>query len=123
MKGRKKGKIIYIVPDLIRWGIEDESLLALTRGGLTYYARALSRELSAFNITVNCISIGPTEDYLLSRDPKAISIKKAEEKLLQSLPLGRTLRASEIADTIVFLASSGADAVTGQTWSVNGGMI
>jgi 2-hydroxycyclohexanecarboxyl-CoA dehydrogenase len=123
MKGRKKGKIIYVVPDLVRWGVEEESLGAISRGGLVYYAKSMARELGQYNITVNCVLAGPTEDYLLSRDPKAVSIKTVEEKLLKRLPPGRTLRATEVAETIAFLSSSGADAVSGQTWSVNAGML
>lgn len=122
MKGRKRGKIIYIVPDLIRYGVEGESLASLTRGGLIYYARALARELGSFNISINCVATGPTEDYLLSREPKETSLKKAEEKFLPLLPLGRTPRANEVAEVIAFLSSAGADTVTGQTWAVNGGL-
>jgi len=122
MKGRKRGKIIYVVPDLMRYGIETESLASLTRGGLIYYSRALARELGSFNISINCVATGPTEDYLLTREPKETSLKKAEEKFLQFLPLGRTPRASEVAEVIAFLSSSSADAVTGQTWAVNGGL-
>jgi 2-hydroxycyclohexanecarboxyl-CoA dehydrogenase len=63
MKGRKKGKIIYIVPDLIRWGVEEESLSALTRGGLVYYAKALSRDLSPFNITVLALARSESREH------------------------------------------------------------
>jgi 2-hydroxycyclohexanecarboxyl-CoA dehydrogenase len=122
MKGRKRGRIIYLLSDLVRWGSEGESLSAITRGGVIYYARALARELASSNISVNCVAMGPTEDYLLARDPKAVSIKVAEEKLLAVMPMGRTLRADEISQAVAFLASSHADAVTGQTWAVNGGL-
>jgi NAD(P)-dependent dehydrogenase (short-subunit alcohol dehydrogenase family) len=122
MRGRKKGKIIFLISDLVRWGAEGESLSALSRGGLVYFARSLARELASSNIQVNCVATGPTEEYLLARDPKAISLKATEEKLLKGLPMGRTLRADEIAQTVTFLSSSQADAVTGQTWAVNGGL-
>jgi 2-hydroxycyclohexanecarboxyl-CoA dehydrogenase len=122
MRGRRRGKIIFLIPDLVRWGSEKESLTSVTRGGLIYYARALARELAPLNIAVNCVAMGPTEDYLLARDPSASSIKEAEEKLLSSMPMARMIRADEIARTITFLASSQSDAVTGQTWAVNGGL-
>jgi NAD(P)-dependent dehydrogenase (short-subunit alcohol dehydrogenase family) len=68
------------------------------------------------------VAMGPTEEYLMARDPSAPSIKAAEEKLLQTMPMGRTLRADEIAQVVTFLSSSATDAVTGQTWAVNGGL-
>ncbi len=122
MKGRKRGKIIFLVPDMVRFGAEGESLTSATRGGLIYYARALARELAPSNIAVNCVAMGPTEDYLISRDPQAGSIRQAEVKLKDVIPMGRVLRGEEITQTIVFLSSSAADAVTGQTWAVNGGL-
>ncbi|MDZ4678148.1 MAG: SDR family oxidoreductase [Oligoflexia bacterium] len=122
MRGRKRGKIIYLISDLVRWGSEGESILAISRGGIIYYARSLARELASSNIAVNCVAMGPTEDYLLARDPSASSIKVTEEKLLAAMPMGRTLRADEIAQVVTFLSSPLADAVTGQTWSVNGGL-
>lgn len=122
MRGRKRGKIIYLVSDLVRWGSEGESLTAISRGGIIFYARSMARELAASNICVNCVAMGPTEDYLIARDPQAASIKVTEEKLLQAMPMGRTLRSDEIAQVVTFLASPLADAVTGQTWAVNGGL-
>lgn len=122
MRGRKKGKIIFLIPDLVRWGSEGESLTSVTRGGLIYYSRSLARELAPSNIAVNCVAMGPTEDYLLDRNPQAVSIKAAEDKLMEAMPMGRTLRGDEIAQVVTFLASPQADAVTGQTWAVNGGL-
>lgn len=122
MKGRKRGKIIFLLTDLVRWGSEGESLSAISRGGITFYAKSMARELASHNITVNAVAMGPTEDYLITRDPNASSIKITEEKLLAAMPMGRTLNADEIAQTICFLASPLSDAVTGQTWAVNGGL-
>jgi NAD(P)-dependent dehydrogenase (short-subunit alcohol dehydrogenase family) len=122
MKGRKRGKIIYLLPDMVRWGAEGESLTSITRGGVMYYARSLARELASHNISVNCVSVGPTEDYLLSRDPNASSIKAAEEKLMAAMPMGRAMKADDASHLVCFLASALSDAVTGQTWAVNGGL-
>jgi NAD(P)-dependent dehydrogenase (short-subunit alcohol dehydrogenase family) len=122
MKGRKRGKLIYLISDLVRWGSEGESLTSITRGGIIYYARSLARELAPWNISVNCVAMGPTEDYLLARDPQASSIKTTEAKLLAAMPMGRTLQAFEIAQVIAFLSSPESDAITGQCLAVNGGL-
>lgn len=122
MKARKKGRVIYLISDLVRWGMENESLSAVTRGGLIYYARALARELAPNNITVNCVSLGPTEEYLIARDPKAESIKAVEEQLSKAIPMARTLKAREVVEAVSFLCTPGSDAITGQTIAVNGGL-
>jgi 3-oxoacyl-[acyl-carrier protein] reductase len=43
--------------------------------------------------------------------------------LIQQIPLGRLGRPEDVAAAVVFLASPGADYVTGCTLHVNGGMV
>ncbi|HEX2513595.1 MAG TPA: SDR family oxidoreductase [Chloroflexota bacterium] len=44
-----------------------------------------------------------------------------QARLLQTLPMGRLAAAREVAQAIVFLASSCASYITGETLNVNGG--
>ncbi len=48
--------------------------------------------------------------------------EEQHKKLLSEIPLARLGAPKEIANAVVFLASSSADYITGETLHVNGGM-
>jgi 3-oxoacyl-[acyl-carrier protein] reductase len=52
----------------------------------------------------------------------AVLSDKQHEAILATVPMGRLGSGSEIASAVVYLASSEASYVTGQTLHVNGGM-
>ena len=82
--------------------------------GLTYgFARRLAKD----NIYVNAIAPGPTETDIL----KAFTPEKKEELRL-SIPIKRLGSPKDIANAVVFLASSKADFITGAVLDVNGGI-
>jgi 2-hydroxycyclohexanecarboxyl-CoA dehydrogenase len=73
--------------------------------------------MARFNINVNCVCPGPTDTPLLAVVPE-----KHREAFVRVTPMGRLAKPSEIADAVLFFASSRADFVTGQTLSVSGGL-
>jgi NAD(P)-dependent dehydrogenase (short-subunit alcohol dehydrogenase family) len=82
--------------------------------GLTYgFARRLAKD----NINVNAVAPGTTETDIL----KAFTPEKKEE-LRQSIPVKRLGKPQDIANTVVFLASSKASFITGAILDVNGGI-
>ena len=66
---------------------------------------------------MNCVCPGPTETPLLRSEPE-----KFLEAFQKAIPLRRFAKPGEIADAILFMASSRADYVTGQVLSVSGGL-
>jgi len=82
--------------------------------GLTYgFARRLAKD----NVLVNAVAPGPTETDIL----KAFSEEKKEE-LRQAIPIKKLGTTKDIANAVVFLASSKAEFITGAVLDVNGGM-
>lgn len=122
MRVRKPGRIIYLVQDISRIGYPGETLSAVSRTGLFAFARSLAREVAGLNITVNCLAIGPTEDYLLMRDPQASSIHQAQQDLVKAIPQARMTQPDDITGVIAFIASQMSMAVTGQTLAASGGL-
>lgn len=123
LEGRKRGRIIYLMHDLARLGMPQNSLLAMTRTGLSSFARTLSREVAENNITVNCVALGITEEFLLAQTAnQAISIQEAQNHLLRAFPYAQMTEPERIASTVAFLASPLGAGITGQTLAVSQGL-
>jgi 2-hydroxycyclohexanecarboxyl-CoA dehydrogenase len=125
LEGRKRGRIIYLMHDLVRLGLANNGLMAISRTGLTAFARTLSREVAESNITVNCLAIGVTEDFLLGQNPNEISkssIQEAQARLNQLYPQATLMDPEKIANTVAFLASPLGSGITGQTIAVSQGL-
>jgi 2-hydroxycyclohexanecarboxyl-CoA dehydrogenase len=117
MVERKSGKIVTVASDAGRVGSLGETVYSGAKGGAIAFTKSLAREMARFNINVNCVCPGPTDTPLLAAVPE-----KFREAFVRVTPMGRLAKPSEIADAVLFFASSRADFVTGQTLSVSGGL-
>lgn len=123
LEGRKRGRVIYLMHDLIRNGYPNNSLITVTRTGLSAFARTLSREVADKNITVNCVAIGVTEEFLLNQAAgESVSIQELQQRLLQTQPHAQMVEPDRIANMVAFLASPLGIGITGQTVAVSQGM-
>jgi 3-oxoacyl-[acyl-carrier protein] reductase len=68
-------------------------------------------------VTVNVVAPGFIETDMTAKLPE-----KVREDFLHTIPLGRFGTCDEVAEMIVFLAGQGAGYITGQVFSVNGGL-
>jgi len=114
---RKSGKIVIVSSDAGRVGSLGESVYSGAKGGAIAFTKSLAREMARFNINVNCVCPGPTDTPLLAAVPD-----KIREAFVRVTPMGRLAQPSEVADAVLFFASSRAAFVTGQTLSVSGGL-
>lgn len=117
MIDRKYGKIVNISSDAGRVGSSGETVYAGAKGGLISFTKSLAREVARASINVNCICPGPTETPMLMALPE-----RHREAFLRAIPMRRFGKPSDVADAIVFLASSRSDYITGQILSVSGGL-
>ncbi len=98
--------------------LENYVLVGTSKAALEALVRYLAVELSPRGIRVNAVSGGVVETGALDHFPNR------EEMLSQSLkrtPAGRLVTPRDIADTVSFLCSPGADMIRGQTLIVDGG--
>ncbi len=117
MMERNSGKIVNVSSDAGRVGSSGETVYAGAKGGLIAFTKSLAREVARYNINVNCVCPGPTETPLLFAVPE-----KHLESFKRAIPFRRFGKPHEVADAILFFASSRAEYITGQVLSVNGGL-
>ena len=117
MMKRRFGRIINIASVVGITGNPGQGNYAAAKAGLIGMSKALAAEVAARGITVNCIAPG----FIASPMTDALNDKQ-REGILASVPMGRLGLGKEIAAAAVYLASSEAAYVTGQTLHVNGGM-
>ena len=87
-----------------------------SKAAVNYLTMHLAREMAPHGIRVNAVCPGPVETDMTAEWDDGY-----RAQVMANVPLGRLGRASEIADTILFLASDASGFVTGETLNANGG--
>ena len=121
MIARKAGKIINIASGTAYKGIPHMLHYVTSKGAMVSFTRALSRELGEHGIAVNTLAPG----YILS-DTGLTNTKHVEEARVpvrNSRAFKRDAYPEDLLGSLVFLASSDSDFITGQTLAVDGGSI
>ena len=114
LKGRKRGRILYLLNDALNRGIPLDACATAMRSGLIGFSLALSRVTQEFNVTVNCLSVALTEEYLLGHFTDSPTIKDALEKMKAIDPLFKITEPDRVTNTVLFLLSSAGSAINGQ---------
>lgn len=114
---RGSGKIVNVSSDAGRVGSMGETVYAGAKGGVIAFSKSLAREMARHGINVNVVAPGPTDTALLAGQPE-----KMQQALVRAIPFRRLAKPEEVADAILFFASTRADYVTGQVLSVSGGL-
>jgi 3-oxoacyl-(acyl-carrier-protein) reductase len=111
------GRILNLSSIVAQMGNFGQANYAATKGAVISFTETLARELARKNITVNAVAPGFIETDMTKDIPEA-----ALNQLKAQTPLGRLGKPEEVADAVVFLASTRSSFITGQTIGVNGGM-
>ncbi|MDR2817779.1 MAG: glucose 1-dehydrogenase [Oscillospiraceae bacterium] len=115
---RKTGKIINISSVWGLVGASCEVLYSASKAAVIGFSKALAKELGPSNITVNCVVPG-----IIETDMNNDITREAANELKQSVPLARFGKTSDVAGVVLFLASAGANYITGQVLGVDGGFM
>jgi 3-oxoacyl-[acyl-carrier protein] reductase len=116
MKERKYGRIIQIGSEVFESGLAPFSNYVSAKGAQLGLTRAWAMELGPWNITVNTVSPG----WILTERHAEVPPESKRQYAAQ-LPLGRMGVPTDIGQAVAFLASDGANFITGQKLAVNGG--
>ena len=120
MRGMMKsrwGRIISVGSVVGTTGNPGQSNYAAAKAGVIGFSKSLAKEVGTRGITVNVVAPG----FIDTDMTKALD-EEQRNALYQSIPLAKLGRPEDIAAAVGFLASEGADYITGETLHVNGGM-
>lgn len=117
MKASRGGKIINISSSTVFIGREGFAHYVTSKAGIIGFTRVLARELGEFGITANAVAPGLTQ----SEDELTDAVRARHEELRKARCLKRIEKPEDLVGTILFLASSDSDFMTGQTMLVDGG--
>ena len=115
---RQRGKIINISSMWGQVGASCEVHYSTAKAALIGLTKALAKEVGPSNIQVNCVAPGVIDTDMLREFDE-----NDRHALCGETPLMRLGTPKDVAETVAFLASAGADFITGQVIGVNGGFV
>jgi 3-oxoacyl-[acyl-carrier protein] reductase len=117
MMEKKWGRIVNISSVIAYLGTDHEVHYAASKGGVLSATKSLALELAPHGITVNAVSPGYIET-----DMTKFENEEEKKYYLEKIPLARLGKPQDIAHAVVFLCSTTATYITGETIHVNGGL-
>ena len=118
MQAQGSGSIINISSTYGHLGARGASVYAASKHAIEGLTKSAALEAAGSGVRINAVAPGPTETAMLNRFTGSAERKAG---LVASVPLQRAGDPDEIAQAIVFLASSKSSFTTGQVLSIDGG--
>ena len=112
------GRIVNVSSVVGIIGNAGQANYAASKAGVIGFTKSVAREVAQRGITVNAVAPGYVETELTGSLSDAV-----KDQILAQIPLGRFGEAEDVAEVVAFLAGEGAGYVTGQTLTVDGGMV
>ena len=117
MLRQRAGRIVNVSSIVGLIGNPGQANYAASKAGLIGFSKALAVEVAARGITVNVIAPG----FIETEMTHALG-DEVQGDFLARIPLGRLGTTLNVADAVLFLASSMSDYITGQVLCIDGGL-
>lgn len=115
---RQQGIIISIGTNLYQNPVVPYHEYTTAKAGLIGFTRNIAAELGKFGIRANVVSGG----LLKATDASATTTTEVFDMIAQTTPLKRVTSPQDIANMVAYLASEQANGITGQNFTVDGGL-
>lgn len=116
---QRGGKIINITSIAGKVGdLASAPSYGASKGAMNTFTFSLARELAPYGINVNAIA-----PHAIETEMSAEWSDEKRRQIVESIPLKRLGTPEEVAEAVVFLASDGANFITGEVLDVNGGYL
>ena len=122
MVRQRYGRIVNVSSVVGLSGNPGQANYAASKAGQIGLTKAAAREVASRNITVNAVTPG----FIESADSGGMTAELTDEQrrqILTRIPAGRFGAAADVAGAVLFLVSPAAGYITGQTLTIDGGLI
>jgi len=117
MAKQRYGRIINISSVVAFMGNPGQANYSASKAGIVGLTKTTAKEYASRGITANAVAPGFITTAMTEALPENV-----KEDMKRAIPLGSFGTTDDVANAVVFLASSGACYITGQVIHVNGGM-
>jgi 3-oxoacyl-[acyl-carrier protein] reductase len=117
MLSRGWGRVVNISSVIGIMGNIGQSNYAASKAGILGFSRSIAKELASTGITVNVVAPGFTSTGMVNSLSQTV-----KDSLIAHIPLKRFATPSEVGDLVAFVCSPRADYITGEVFSISGGL-
>lgn len=113
----QSGTVINITSVSGQQGMAGQTNYSASKAAVIGLTRSLAKEVARFGVRVNAIAPG-----FIETDMTGSIDDNTRKKLYAQIPMGKPGNAADVAKLAVWLASDAANYVTGQIWTMDGGL-
>ncbi|HNW39680.1 MAG TPA: 3-oxoacyl-[acyl-carrier-protein] reductase [Candidatus Omnitrophota bacterium] len=115
---QRSGRIISIASIIGLMGNAGQANYAASKAGIIALTKTVAKELASRNVNANAVAPGFIQTEMTAKLPEDI-----KKKMQEAIPLGTLGTPEDVANVCLFLASQESSYITGQTITVDGGMV